>query len=301
MKVAVVLNGISLEKKNFYNKFLPALEVLCAPQIFETRSINDATALASKATEKHFDIIFAAGGDGTVNQVVNGVLEGREDSKHLPVLGVIPIGTGNDFARGMEIQADEGELTRLLKNFSPAEIDVGKVTFTTEDGKEGQQYFVNVADVGMGPEVVKKVMASDRPFGSGMSYYQAILGTFFTYQPVHVTLTADTWQWQGKLRTLAVANSKYYGHGLCVAPDARPDDGVFEAFVCGKVSVFDFIRYSGSMKQGRKIIHPDVSYRQAKRIEIVSDARCCIEADGEFLGVLPATIEMVERKLKFLI
>ena len=76
MKVAVVLNGISLEKDNFYRNYFPAISIVCTPQIFETRSANDAIALASKAVDKRFDIIFAAGGDGTLNQVVNGVLQG---------------------------------------------------------------------------------------------------------------------------------------------------------------------------------------------------------------------------------
>ncbi|HEY5747491.1 MAG TPA: diacylglycerol kinase family protein [Chryseolinea sp.] len=301
MKVAVVLNGISLEKKNFYRNYLPALSIVCAPQVFETRSANDAVALASKAVDKRFDIIFAAGGDGTVNQVVNGVLQGREDAAHLPAIGVIPIGIGNDFARGMEIKAEPAELTQLIKNFSPTYIDAGIVRFTKKDGSEGQQYFVNIAEIGMGPEVVRKVMASDRFFGSGMSYFLAILATFFTHGPVEVKLVADHWQWQGILRTLAIANSKYFGHGLCIAPHAKPDDGIFEAVVYGKVSIFDFLRNSGKLRQEKRIEHPKVAYRQLRRIAITSTSECPIEADGELLGTLPASVEMLPRKLKFLI
>jgi len=301
VKVAVVLNGISLEKKNFYKEYLPALSIVCTPQVFETRSANDAVALASKAVDKRFDIIFAAGGDGTVNQVVNGVLQGREDAANLPAIGVIPIGTGNDFARGMEVKDEPAELTQLIKNFKPTYIDVGIVRFTTKEGTEEQQYFVNIAEMGMGPEVVRKVLASDRFFGLGMSYFQAILATFFTHGPVEVKLIADHWQWQGKLRTLAIANSKYLGHGLCIAPHAKPDDGIFEAVVYGKVSMFDFIRHSGTLKQGKKVEHPQVAYRQVRRIAMTSTTECPIEADGEILGVLPASVEMLPRKLKFLI
>lgn len=301
MKVAVVLNGISLEKDNFYRNYFPAISIVCTPQIFETRSANDAVALASKAVDKRFDIIFAAGGDGTLNQVVNGVLQGREDAANLPAIGVIPIGIGNDFARGMEIKDEPAELTQLIKNFKPAYIDAGIVRFTTKEGTEEQQYFVNIAELGMGPEVVRKVLASDRIFGLAMSYFQAIVATFFTHGPVEVKLVADQWQWQGKLRTLAIANSKYLGHGLCIAPHAIPDDGIFEAVVYGKVSLFDFLRHSGSLKQGKKVEHPQVAYRQVRRIAMTSATECPIEADGELLGWLPASVEMLPRKLKFLI
>lgn len=301
MKIAVVLNGISLEKDNFYRNYLPAIAIVSQPQIFETRSANDAVAIASKAVDKRFDVIFAAGGDGTLNQVVNGVLQGREDAAHLPAIGVIPIGIGNDFARGMEIKNEPAELTKLLKNFKPAYIDAGSVRFTTKEGTEGQQYFVNIADVGMGPEVVRKVMASDRIFGLSMSYFQAIVATFFTHGSMEVKLVADQWQWQGKLRNLAIANSKYFGHGICVAPHACPDDGIFEAVVYGKVSVFDFLRHSRALKQEKKIEHPQVAYRQVRRIAMTSNSECPIEVDGELLGVLPASVEMLHRKLKFLI
>jgi YegS/Rv2252/BmrU family lipid kinase len=301
VKVAVVLNGISLEKKNFYKNFLPALSIVSTPQVFETRSANDAIALASKAVDKRFDVVFAAGGDGTVNQVVNGVLQGREDAANLPAIGVIPIGIGNDFARGMEIKAEPAELTQLIKNFDPTYIDAGIVRFTKKDGTEGQQYFVNIAEIGMGPEVVRKVLASDRIFGSGMSYFLAILATFFTHGPVEVKLVADDWHWQGILRTLAIANSKYFGHGLCIAPHAKPDDGIFEAVVYGKVSILDFLKYSGRLRQDKKIEHPKVAYRQLRRIAITSTSECPIEADGELLGILPASVEMLPRKVKFLI
>lgn len=300
MKIAIIVNGISVEKKNFYKKFLPVLRQTFTPEIVETRTINDAVLLASNAVDKRFDVILAVGGDGTVNQVVNGVLQGRENYKDLPTIGILPIGTGNDLARGLNLRADVHQLLSLLKNFKPKEIDVGKVDFTTDMGNRAYRYFVNVADIGMGPEVVKKVSTSDRLFGTGMSYYRSILSTFISYKPMMVYAKTTKWEWEGKLRTLAIANSRYYGHGLCIAPDAKPDDGIFEAFICGNVSVFDFIRQSGKLKRGKKISHKEILYRQTTAIDLKAESPCGIEADGEFLGWLPARIELISQKLKFL-
>jgi len=299
VKIALVLNGISFEKKSFLKKVLPTLRSAGEFEVFETRSKNDAVALASKAVDKRFDIVVAAGGDGTLHQVVNGVLMGREKHANLPIVGTYPIGTGNDFARCIGVKRDPAQFMSLLQKVSAQYIDVGKVTYTS--GEETQyRYFINVADAGMGPEVVKRVSKNGRPFGTAFAYYEAILATFLFYKPMTVKAKADTWSWKGKLRTLAVANGKYYGHGLCIAPEAKPGDGQLETFVCGDVSVVDFVRYSTAMKNNEVIVHSKVEYNRTATLQLDSEKSCSIEADGEWLGWLPATIELAPLKLKFL-
>lgn len=301
MKVAIILNGISTRKKIIYHKLLPRLHTLYAVEIFETRSSHDVVALASKAVDNGFDVILAAGGDGTLHHVINGVVAGREDSKNLPVLGVLPIGTGNDFARTLKITSRVDQILSLLQSFQPAYIDVGKIEFTTDDGLKEKRYFINVADVGMGAAVVKKVNSMGSSIGSSLSYYLAIVSTFFTYKPINVTVTTPSWNWNGKLRTLAIANGKYFGHGLCIAPNAKPDDNMFETFICGNASVWDFIRHSETMKKDKYIKHAHVFYKQANTLDLHSNLPCAIEADGELLGWLPAKIEMASIKIRFLI
>src|SRR4051812_34358142 len=97
--IVVILNGISLKKKKLYTEYLPALSKIANVQVKETQSRSHAISLASKAADEYVDLILAAGGDGTLNQVVNGVLTGRETETKLPVIGLIPMGSGNDFAR----------------------------------------------------------------------------------------------------------------------------------------------------------------------------------------------------------
>ena len=111
---------------------------------------------------------------------------------------------------------------------------------------------------------------------------------------------ADAWSWEGKVRTLAVSNGKYYGHGLCVAPDAQPDDDLFNVFICADVSVFDFVRYSSSLKKGKHIRIPKIQYKEATSVQLSSHKPCLIEADGEILGQLPATVTLCKTKIDFL-
>src|SRR5688572_2235950 len=226
----VILNGISLKKKLFYHEYLPALSDVFDVEVHETLSRNDAKTLASKFTDRYVDIILAAGGDGTLNQVVNGVLRDREEATKLPLLGVIPIGSGNDFARGAGAKINVEQTVKTFATGTPRPIDVGIVEYSLtpdRNSERGSAYFVNVADIGMGPEVVGRVLSSGRPFGSEVAYYKSILNTFMTYKPMVVSAVTPGWTWEGKLRTLAIANGKYYGHGLCIAPDAVMDDRMF--------------------------------------------------------------------------
>jgi diacylglycerol kinase (ATP) len=298
LKVAIILNGISLRKKFLYRDILPALTKAFKVEVFETKSRNDATILASKAVEKKFDVIVAAGGDGTVHQVLNGMLQGNETSVNLPSLGIIPIGSGNDFARALNLTANKENIIRLLQNNQPKKIDVGKVLFRkSHDGEETLRYFLNEVGIGMGPEVVRKVDASDRPFGAAVTYYVAIISTFLTFKPIPAKVRTPAWSWEGKVRTLAIANGNYYGHGLCISPDSKPDDRKFGTFICAGVSVLDFIRYSNDLRKGKYVRIPEISYNEAETIELSSPNPCVVEADGEILGYLPAKIGVIERQL----
>jgi diacylglycerol kinase (ATP) len=300
MKIAIILNGISLEKEKFYKKILPRLTSLFNVEVFETLTVNDAVTLASKAVDKRFEIILAAGGDGTLHQVLNGILQGREQYSDLPILGAIPVGTGNDFTRSVHVGKDVSKLIELLQNLKPKPIDIGKVWYTNAAGETGERLFINVVDLGMGPEVVKKVMASDRIFGSGLSYYFSILSTFLHYKVMTVHAKSDSWEWQGKMRSMAIANGNYFGHGLNIAPDALPNDKLFDVFIAGNVSALFFILKSYALKLGKKVTHAEVWYRKTTAIELTSESPCAIEADGEYLGMLPAKVELMKQTIKFL-
>jgi diacylglycerol kinase (ATP) len=305
VKIAVILNGISLFKSTFYQTIYPVLKERFAPEIFETRSKRDGVGLAAKAVVNRFDLVFAAGGDGTIHQVVNGLLSEDLPSLKLPVLGVIPLGSGNDFVRSIPQHKKPWDIVRAIETFNTREIDIGEVHYSVSHPADAvsataRRFFINVADVGMGPEVVRKVTNSGRVFGSAMAYYQGIISTFFSYKPVMLCAEAEGWRWKSAMRTFAIANGKYYGNGLCIAPDAALDDGKLDVFACGGVSVLDFIMQSIPLRRGRRIENPEIKYHRAKMIKLWSESPLEIEADGEILGWLPATVGLAGVKLRVL-
>ena len=300
-RIAIILNGISLRKEFFYSNILPRLSKVVKAEVYETRAREDAVLQASKLMYKGYDAIVAAGGDGTLNEVINGILREDEQSKSLPVAGLIPMGSGNDFARTMNIGTQADAIVKMFTRFESVEVDVGKISFRDKP-TSSPRYFINIADAGMGPVVVQRMLDSGRPFGTNLAYYTAILRTFFGYKPVPVEVRTSLWKWKGNIRALAVANGKYFGSGIGIAPGAKPDDGIFTCFIAGNVSVLDFILQNNRLRRGKRAIHREIEYREAAEVEIYStDPNALIEADGELVGSLPVKIELLHKRLRFLV
>lgn len=299
MRIAIILNGISLHKKNFYKKYFPLLQDIAIVGVFETQSNVDAFGLAQHAIHNNVDAILAAGGDGTIHHVVNALMDEELRVEELPMFGVIPLGSGNDFARSLGDSVKPEALVKLLAERKTKGIDVGRISFLG-NAKKPNVYFINEADIGMGPDVVRKVMSSRKPFGSAVAYYVSILSTFISYKPFQVTVRTDQWQWSGKIRTLAIANGKYFGNGLGIAPDAETDDGKFSTFIVEDVSVLDFIWFSNALKRCKEVNHKKVHYNETKSIELRSELNTVIEADGEVVGNLPVRIDLLPKRIRLL-
>lgn len=299
MKVAIILNGLSGKKRLFYSRLLPVINEVAEAHVFETQSATDAFNFSVKAVSQKLDVIIAAGGDGTINQVVNGMLQRGLPLEKLPALSILPVGSGNDLARtvNIDLKADTLKQRLIQKNIKP--IDIGSVTFQ-QHGKESHAYFINVCSAGMGPEVLNYMRSGGKTLGAAVAYYIAILTTFSTYKCMPVTIKTSGWQWKDSLRSLAIGNGRYFGSGLCIAPDAKPDDGEFGTFICGAVSVLDFVRYTNTLKTGGRISNPKIEYQTANVLELTSEAPCRIEADGELLGFLPARVEVIPQRINFL-
>jgi len=300
--VVVILNGISPYRKHFYHAFFPKLSALCRLEVFETKSPGEAIEFARQLVQKDPDALIAAGGDGTVNEVVNGMLSANKAAANLPALGIIPLGSGNDFARTLDVRRDPKQLAEILARFQTRCIDIGEVVCQNVQRNDSvRRYFVNVADAGMGPAVVQKVPPLRTRVGASAAYYLGILSTLVSYKPVEMRVESEDWVWTGDIRTIGVANGKYYGHGLCVAPDAKPDGGEFGVFLCGKVSAWDFIRHSRTLRKGQYVRLQKVSYKSATRVSLSSAAPCLMEVDGEVIGYLPAHVSILKNHLKLLV
>lgn len=237
--------------------------------------------------------ILAAGGDGTLHQVVNGLMTFREQhpSSPLPALGIVPLGTGNDFARICGIRNPEILSDRIRAGGRPT--DCGMITTATD-----KRYFINVASIGMGPDVVRRLERDSRSLGADLTYLRAIVRSFFGYRPEHITLEDDGGTWSGHIRALAVANGECFGSGLRIAPDAQPDDGLLRTFIAGDVPLATFMYLLMRIRQGRQIFHPKSRYGSGRSIRLSGEG-IWMEADGELIGQLPAEISIVPGAVRF--
>lgn len=294
MRVAVILNGVSRQKAGFYRHVYPGLAQGAEVEVWETRASGHATELARHAADHGFDLVLAAGGDGTLHQVLNGL---RMSKQPVPVLGVVPLGTGNDFARLMNVQLRHTNWAQFL-HAAPRPIDIGQIRFG--EGLAETRYFINACSVGLGPEVVHRLAASSRVLGPFITYFLAIAQTFLRNRPLPLTLTSDHTRWSGNMRVGAIANGQSFGNKIYIAPQASVVDGRLNTFVAGEVTLTDFLRYLNKLKN-RKIV-PDarLHYGVATFVRLESSEPLWLEAEGELVGQLPAEVTVLPGAQRFL-
>ena len=294
MKIAIILNGISSKKKKFYTDILPALQESFAISVFETNHAGHAQTLAAELGKK-YSVLIAAGGDGTLNEVLNGIMTLAER----PALGVIPLGTGNDFAGACGMLATAASIQeRLLQPAHPT--DIGKIICHDADGQRIEKFFINVCSVGMGPSTVSGMKTKPAWLGSNGKYLLSILQTFFMHRPEKVTVCTEGFEWTGKARVVAIANGKSFGNKIYIAPHAKAEDGIFDVFIGGNVPLLKFLLYLQQIKAKKLIQSTDVHYTMGKKIELSAEQKVMLEADGELVGYLPARVEVASAKINFL-
>lgn len=300
MKVVCIINN----KNNRLSRLLPQLERLSqepslgSVHLLTTLWAGHAVKLARQATQDGCDILVAVGGDGTLHEVVNGVMQSNIPANAYPALGLLPYGSANDFARSAGISPSLEALKELLRKQLVQRVDLGKIEL---EPSGDIRYFINIAGAGLSPEVARRVAKSSSVLGPGFNYFKNILNGFVSYRKKEVTCTAPQWHWKGKVLQLAVANGQYFGNGLCIAPGARLSDGQFRLALFADLSLTDYLKNLGRLKKGVPIAHPQVSYRQVPRVHLESDDACGIEADGEYVGLAPATLSVLPGALRFIL
>jgi len=297
VKVAIIINGISRKKKTFYQSILPPLKKEFSVEVFETKSPTHAVQLAGETAINQFDVVFAAGGDGTLNQVLNGLLsiEGP-----LPVLGVIPMGSGNDFATLMGVRPEASQLINLLNNSKSRPIDIGKISCVGKQGINVVRYFVNVCSMGMGPATVQRIERLPRWLGPDFRYFASVLNTFLTHPIEKFEVITKDWTWKGKARVVAIAKGKSFGNKIYIAPEAEPDDGFFNTLIATDMALPKFLLVLQRLKKRQKVKDPSILYATTQELHLSSPTTAFIEAEGEMAGYLPANIVILKKRIQFL-
>ncbi len=266
-----------------------------------TTAVGDATQIARAALKGGAERIIAIGGDGTVNEVVNGFFEDGKPIAPDATLGIIPYGTGGDFRRSLGLPQDTSEAVAVIAAGHRRKIDVGKLTFVAIDGSPATRMFANIASFGVSGVVDRLVNESGKKLGGKLSFMFASVRATWSYKNQRVQLVFD-----GKdraeisINTVAVANGKYFGGGMKVAPDAELDDATFEVVSIGDLGMGEVLSMSRKIYKGDHLAMDKVSVRRAKVVEaeaIEPGAVIELDVDGENPGRLPARFEIVPASL----
>jgi YegS/Rv2252/BmrU family lipid kinase len=265
-----------------------------------------AAELTRAALREGCDLVIAVGGDGTVNEVVNGFFEparpGEPDRPVRPgaALALLPRGTGGDLRRTVGLDGDLRRCAGRLKGIA-APIDVGRVEYTADDGSPASRYFVNVGEVGVGAKVVEIANRSSKWLGGKTTFVLASLRALAGWRDLRIRASFDGAPPEDlSVTALAVANGKYFGGGMMVAPEARLDDGLFHVTIWSGYGLSDFVFRSRSMYDGTHVKLKGTRTRTARtvRVEPAGAEAVGIEADGERLGRLPATFTLLPGALR---
>jgi YegS/Rv2252/BmrU family lipid kinase len=266
---------------------LPPFDVVC------TKHAGDATRLAEEAADR-YETIAAVGGDGTISEVANGIL----DSVCQTALGIIPRGTGSDLVRTLRIPHKLGGAARVLARGQRRTIDVGRATFIDPNGEERSHWFINAAEVGAGAMVSDAVNRPGRWLPGPAAFMWAIITTLFRHKPSDVTIITDSSSPRTILLSNAwAANGCYSGGGVHSAPRALMDDGLLDLVVAEHASLF--VRLAGlpRLRSGKFIEMRHVQYSQTKIAAFTAEPPQLVELDGDVVGTTPARFEVVPGRL----
>jgi diacylglycerol kinase (ATP) len=238
-------------------------------------------------------LLVVVGGDGSVNEVVNGVAEADGVE-----VAVIPRGTGWDFVRTYGIARDLDSAIEIALNGDVREIDLGLVSFRSWAGADARAYFANVASAGISGAIAQRANDSSKALGGKVSYYWATLAVFARWQTGEVRLSVDDEIRGGKMIDVVVANGRYLGGGMMMCPEAEPDDGQLDVLVIGDVTKRDLLFVLPKTYRGRHLPHPRLELLRGRVITVDADEPLPIELDGEQPGTTPARFEVVPRALR---
>ena len=266
-----------------------------------TQGVGDATRLAREALKGGAERIVAIGGDGTVNEVVNGFFDNGAPIAPNATFGLIPYGTGGDFRRTVGLPKEIADAAAVIAAGERRKIDVGKLGFVATDGAPATRMFANIASFGVSGVVDRLVNESGKKLGGKLSFMFASVRATWSYKNQRVQLVFD-----GRdrvdlsINTVAVANGKYFGGGMKVAPDAELDDATFDVVSIGDLGMGEVLSMSRKIYKGEHLAMDKVSVRRAKVVEaegIEPGAVIELDVDGENPGRLPARFEIVPAAL----
>jgi len=254
--------------------------------------------LVERAAADGAGLVVAVGGDGTVNEAVNGLMRLRGRGAEAPELAVLPRGTGTDFVRTFRIPTRLDRAIEIARGGRTREIDAGRVEFRAWDGTETVSYFANVASAGMSGAVAQRANTTSKALGGKASFLAATLAVFSRWKPSRVEVAIDEERRAGLMYDVIVANCVYLGGGMKMTPDAIPDDGLFDVLLIGDITRTDLALTLPKVYRGTHLPHPKAELLRGRTVSVDAETPLPIELDGEQPGTTPARFEIVPRALR---
>jgi len=251
-----------------------------------TTQKKEGEPLAKRAVEDGFEKIVAVGGDGTIYEVLNGII-GKSVS-----LGIIPSGTGNDFARCLGIGLNVEEALDIVVYGQEKSVDCGRAN---------ERYFINVAGIGFDTETLKEVERLKKYLSGKWAYIAGVLKTLLTYKFKKTEIIIDGQVIHSEVLLIAIANGSSYGGGMKIAPDAINDDGLFDVCVIHRISKLKILKVFPTIFSGKHIHIKEVNMYKAKKISINSQLPTPVNLDGDIVGYTPLLLEIIPNAIKVLI
>ncbi len=254
-------------------------------EIRQTTAPGSASEIAARSAAEGADIVAAAGGDGTLNEVLNGLMGSQVK------LALLPFGTGNDFSRTVGLYGSLPRAVDTLFNGRPARIDVGRMA---------ERCFLNVAGCGFDAIVAERANHGPRWLTGSPAYVFAVLRTLASFRAAEFCLTVDGVQRVQRAMMCSVANARTYGGGMRIAPTAQLDDGLFDLCILAEAGTLEFVRAFPRVFQGTHTTHPKITMLQARHVRIESAPALPLLIDGEVIGTTPAEFTLLPSAIEFL-
>ncbi|MGE5678398.1 MAG: diacylglycerol/lipid kinase family protein [Pseudomonadota bacterium] len=304
-KIFAIINPVSANRAT--SKEWPGFKKILLEKGYEledayTEYPGHGTELSRQALKAGFRTIMSVGGDGTMNEVMNGFFEDGSPVAAASRLVVFSRGTGCDFIKSLGINKGIEDLLAVLQRNEEKLIDVGRADITGRDENSYTRYFANVADIGIGAETANRVNKHSKRLRGKLSFMLGTATTLMLYRNKELEVAVDEETViKEKMSLVVIANGKYFGGSMKVAPDAVLDDGLFDVIIFGDLSKPDFIRSFPLVYEGRHMSHPKLRLIRGSRVKVKSGGTALLELDGEIPGHDDVEFTIMKKALKLLV
>ena len=304
MKVGVVLNPVAGggRLKRHWPEVAASLKKHFGDvDLRETQASGDAERLAIDLAVNGCELVIAAGGDGTTSEVADGLLQAFAETGRKTELALLPCGTGIDFARGLKLPRGIDATLRHIAESKARAIDAGRISYVDDHGALASRHFINIASLGLSGATDRAVNADKRKgrVSAKALFFWRTVAEFIRYRFQEVSISVDDGApIEAKMALVAVANGRFFGGGMMIAPDAELADGQFDIVILRAAGKLGLIRDIRLLYGGRHRNHPAITILRGRKVvvEPLGDKDkngALVDIDGESPGRIPATFEML--------